>query len=207
MKQKITDRLIRKYQVATRKTEKIWDTELPGFYCRVTAGGAKTFVFDYRQGRVRKTIKIGSFPAWSSAAARTQAQKLRVAVDEGRDPSAERAADRNALLVCDLYERVSTSYSKKAPRTQADRRQMWEKQILPILGSKRIDSVTFSDIEALHRSKTDQGHPYAANRLVEVLRHAFNKANDLTLCPPSRCPAARGVGPGGHLLQPPENGR
>ncbi|MEP3895145.1 MAG: site-specific integrase [Litorimonas sp.] len=107
---------------------------------------------------------------------------LRVAVDEGRDPSAERATHRNAPLVRDLHERLAASYGSKASRTQADRLQMWEKQILPVLGSKRFDAVRFSDVEALHRSKTEKGHPYAANRLVEVLRHAFNKAVQWQMC-------------------------
>ena len=57
-----------------------------GFALRVTSGGAKSFVVDYRaQGRQRR-FTIGSFPDWSVQAARQSAKELKREVDQGRDP-------------------------------------------------------------------------------------------------------------------------
>ena len=47
-----------------------------GFGCRVTAGGAKAFILDYRvkgTGRQRR-ITLGRFPSWSVSAARDRAR-------------------------------------------------------------------------------------------------------------------------------------
>ncbi|WP_285675057.1 tyrosine-type recombinase/integrase, partial [Paralimibaculum aggregatum] len=147
-----------------------------GFICKVSAGGTRAFVFDYRLGRQRRQVAIGKYPAWSALKARHRAQALRVRVDQGHDPASERAADRAAPLVRDLWERMQAHDAALSPRSAQDRRQMWEKTILPALGRLRVDAVTLGDIEALHRRKTAAGHPYAANRLVQVLRTAFNRA-------------------------------
>lgn len=176
MRVKLTDRVVKACEAPNAGVVKLWDSEVPGFICRVSAGGTKAFLFDYRLGRQRRQFQIGRFPSWSALRARKRAQALRVSVDQGRDPAAERSADREAPLMTDLLQRMQVVYEANAPRTRADRRQMWEKTILPALGRMRVDAVQFRDVEVLHRTKTQQGHPYAANRLVEVLRHAFNRA-------------------------------
>ncbi len=54
---------------------------------------------------------------------------------------------------------------------------MWEKLILPALGTSRLSDVTHDDIATLHRRITlERGTPIRANRVVEVLRKAFNLA-------------------------------
>ena len=176
MRVKLTDRLVKSVEPPATGMLKLWDTELAGFICRVSPNGTKTFLVDYRTGRLRRQVKIGRFPAWSVLTARKPGQELTVLVDQGKDPAALRELDRKAPLISDLYEALLPIYQAKAPRTCADRQQMWRKTILPALGRQRVDAIEVADIEALHRTKTKLGHPYAANRIVEVLRHAFNKA-------------------------------
>ena len=72
----------------------IRDDSIEGFALRLTAKGAKSFVWEGRiKGRPRR-ITIGQFPDLSVAAARIRAHKIRAAIIEGRDPSEERQTER-----------------------------------------------------------------------------------------------------------------
>ena len=79
------------------------DVKAPGLRVRVTAAGAKSYVFEAKLNR--KTIRrtIGDVRAWSIDAARNEANRLRVTLDGGTDPReverqqvAAKAADKAA---------------------------------------------------------------------------------------------------------------
>src|SRR6185369_1569459 len=112
----------------------LWDADVKGFALRVTAGGAKSFLLDYRDEGRQRRITIGSFPDWSVAAARQTAKNLKREVDLGRDPMGQRQSDRAAPTFQDLWERYELEQlPRKAARSQADERSMWLKIILPRL--------------------------------------------------------------------------
>lgn len=71
------------------------DAKAPGLRVRVTAAGAKSFVFEGKLDR--KTIRrtIGDARAWKLDDARTEANRLRVCLDQGIDP---REVDRAAVV-------------------------------------------------------------------------------------------------------------
>jgi len=178
MAERLTEIRARKELAPARGQTILWDTDVKGFALRVTPGGAKSFLLDYRvEGRQRR-LTIGSFPDWSVQAARTAAKKLKQEVDGGRDPMGQRHADRIAPTLQDVWERYETEHlPRKAVRAQADERSMWQKIILPRLGKLKIASIDADHIDELHRDITNvRGTPVRANRVVEVLRKAFNLA-------------------------------
>ena len=176
MSERLSDVLIRRAEPPEKGQRFIWDSEIKGFALRVTAGGAKAFVLDYRARGRQRRITIGTYPDWTVAAAREAVKELKREVDRGGDPMAERHADREAPTVLDLWERYQADHlPQKAERTQADERSMWLKLILPALGKDRVVDVTHEDVHALHRQITvKRGTPVRANRTIEVLRKAFN---------------------------------
>lgn len=100
---KLTDGQVEALQPAPRDAY-IWDTALPRFGVRVTPAGAKLYLVQYRAkgatGEKAKTrrITIGQHDGelWNVTKARAAARKLLAPVDLGRDPFAEREADREA---------------------------------------------------------------------------------------------------------------
>jgi integrase len=91
-REKLTNR------VAERLAEGLrWDAEIPGFGLRVLPSGRKVWVLKYltRTGR-QGWLTLGTFPAQSADDARSLARDARKAVEQGRDPSAERRAARAA---------------------------------------------------------------------------------------------------------------
>jgi integrase len=178
MAERLTEIGVRKQLAPARGQTLLWDTDVKGFALRVTPGGAKAFVLDYRVDGRQRRITIGAFPDWSVQAARNAAKKLKKEVDSGADPMGQRHADRVAPTLQDVWERYATEHlPRKAVRAQADERSMWLKIILPRLGKLKLAAIDADHIDELHREITTvRGTPVRANRVVEVLRRAFNLA-------------------------------
>jgi hypothetical protein len=178
MADRLTDAMVRKALPPMRGQTMVWDGEVKGFALRVTPGGAKAFVLDYRaEGRQRR-ITLGQYPDWSVQAARKTAKELKREVDHGRDPMGERHAERIAPTMQELWRRYELEHlPRKAFRSQADERIMWGKIILPRFGKMKVAAIIADDIDSLHHDITTvRRTPIRANRTVEVLRKAFNLA-------------------------------
>lgn len=174
--QRLTDAIARKALPAARGSAIFWDAEVKGFCLRVSPGGGKSFMLDYRAGGRQRRITIGSYPDWSVAAAREAAKGMKREVDLGRDPMGERHEERAAPTVADLWDRYRLEHlPTKAARSQRDEAMMWEQIVLPRFGKMKVAAIAHEDIDALHRDITNiRGTPIRANRTVEVLRKAFN---------------------------------
>ena len=62
------------------------DSEAPGLRVRVTAAGAKSFVYEAKLNRQTIRRTIGGVKLWSIEQARTEARRLAVVLDNGQDP-------------------------------------------------------------------------------------------------------------------------
>ena len=62
------------------------DSEVPGLRVRVTAAGAKSFVYEAKLNRQTIRRTIGDVKLWSIEQARTEARRLAVVLDNGQDP-------------------------------------------------------------------------------------------------------------------------
>ena len=62
------------------------DSKSPGLRVRVTAAGAKSFVFEAKLNRQTIRRTIGDVRSWSIEQARNEANRLRVVLDAGTDP-------------------------------------------------------------------------------------------------------------------------
>ena len=151
----------------------------PGFGIRLTAKGARSFIFNYRvkgSGRERR-YTIGSFGDWTTAGARDKAKQLRRMVDDGGDPVGDVEAEREAPTVGILIERFEVEHlPKRRPGTVRGYKVCLDKYIRPALGRIKVADVVFADIDALHRKVTKVAGPYAANRVHAVLSIMFKLA-------------------------------
>ncbi|PZQ73222.1 MAG: preprotein translocase [Variovorax paradoxus] len=74
-----------------------WDAKMPGLGFRVTARGARSFIFEARLHGKTLRVTIGDIATWDLGKARTHAASLKVLVDQGKDPREERVAQSLAL--------------------------------------------------------------------------------------------------------------
>ncbi len=90
------------------------DTEVPGLRVRVTAAGAKSFVFESKLNRQTIRRTIGDVKVWTIEQARTEARRLAVVLDGGQDPreierqqAAEVMAERQRVQSTLVRERLA----------------------------------------------------------------------------------------------------
>jgi integrase len=94
--EKLSDAVVRKLKAPATGNRIMYDSEVKGFGCRITAAGAKAFVLNYRIAGKERRLTIGSWPDWTVSTARDEAKRLKRDVDRGTDPLAEREAARPA---------------------------------------------------------------------------------------------------------------
>src|SRR5262245_63311111 len=72
----------------------VFDDDLPGFGIRLRAGGARTWIYQYKIGNQQRRITLGSLAALSPARARETAGDLHAAVRLGDDPAGTKSEGR-----------------------------------------------------------------------------------------------------------------
>ncbi len=178
MHQKLADNVIKSLPVPEKGAKIYYDSEVIGLGCRVSAGGTRAFILNYRtrSGRERR-FTIGGFPDWKIGAARDEARALRKMIDRGDDPMADLQAGREAPTVSEMCDRfIEEHLPKKRPSTQRDYLHLINSEIRPSLRNVKVADVVFSDVDKLHRAITKRGSPYQANRTVATLSKIFSMA-------------------------------
>src|SRR5262249_32749089 len=103
--------------------------------------------------------------------ARRIADKLRVAVAEGRDPHGERRAERGADTFRMLADKYLREHAQRRNRSWKVARRLIEKHALPVLGVSPARSISRSEIKSII-SKI--GAPYTANSTLAALSAIFS---------------------------------
>lgn len=174
---KLSDPEIKKLPTPATGNKITYDDEVKGFGVRVTAGGAKSFILNYRtRSGLERRYTIGSCSDWKCSPAREEAKDLKKRIDVGFDPMGDLKAAREAKTVADLCERFEKEHlSKKRDSTARDYKALIKNRILPALKHKKVIDVEFTDVDSLHR-KISKDAPYLANRTVAVLSKMFGLA-------------------------------
>ncbi len=147
---KITKRAVDAAKPADTDTY-LWDTDLSGFGLKVSPAGGKVYLVQYRlggrKGRTRR-VTIGRHGSpWTPESARKEAKRLLGEVGSGRDPAEERSQARRDLTIaelCDLY--LAEGCATKKPSTLATDRVRIERHIKPLLGRRKVTSISRPDV-------------------------------------------------------------
>jgi len=141
------------------KEQVIFDDQLGGFGLRVKPSGAKSWLIQYRNahGRSRR-LTIGTTSKVAPEQARVQAKKLFGAIADGADPAETRAAIRKTITVaqlCDEYLKTAKisgrrGHPVKASTLAMDRSRI-ERHVKPLLGARKVVSLTPADMEKFLR--------------------------------------------------------
>ena len=176
MRTKLTPAFIGKVKAAPgAERTTYWDASLAGFGLMVTARGHRSYVVQYRSGRIsrRVTLKNGL----SLTEARREAKIILGAVAKGRDPLQEaraaRAADTHSLkFVAEEY--LARESKSLRSRTLAGKRDSFRLHIYPRFAARPIDSIKRSEIVRLLDKIEDEAGPVAAQHALVALRRMMN---------------------------------
>jgi integrase len=198
MRVTLTERFAKAAVAGHRRSPIFMDDEVVGFGLQVRGNGRKSFTLDYTFEARRRRFFIGDYPAWSVAAARDEAKRLKREVDAGRDPLDKRDERWVAPTVADLVQRYLDEHvSKQAPDSRRDIASMMRTFVLPAWGKRKVLDIRTADVDKLladiakgrarpHKERTKHKRekplkgarptPGRANRVGSAIRKMFNLA-------------------------------
>jgi integrase len=147
-KRKLTELGVRKLRPAA-KAFLVWDSYQRGLAVRMQPTGKASWVVVYsRQGRPR-WYHIGDANSIALADARKLAARVIMAVAEGKDPAAERKAERGAGTFAELATRYLEQYAKRNNKSWKQAEALVRRFALPRWGKLQAASVTRADVKAM----------------------------------------------------------
>ncbi|MFN3249415.1 tyrosine-type recombinase/integrase [Roseibium album] len=155
----------------------VWDDAISGFGIRVGASGRKTFICRYRNGNIRRQVKLGNVGTLTAEEARSAAKKVLANVTLGEDPAEERDAKRKAVTLSKLVELFVEGHGPKLKAASlTNYKSALNKHVLPVLGKRPAEAITTKDLNKLHISLVEQ--PFNANRVIAYLGSVFSWGAD-----------------------------
>lgn len=159
----------------------IRDDMVQGLGVRVTASGAKRFIFEGRiKGRPRR-VTIGKWPELTVPMARDKAMEIKTAIAQGEDPAADARAVHQELTFDKLVETYIERHAKVHKRSGWQDENTLRRYVPKGWNGRRLSDISRGDVSRLHGRIGDEHGRYAANRTLALLRTMFNLARDWEL--------------------------
>lgn len=154
-----------------------YDTTTRGLALAVTPAGKKVFVLYRKVDRKPERIPIGPYPDLTIEQARKRAEELNGSIAKGDNPAAQRRSVRQEMTFRELFDTFLDKYAKRHRKRWTEDQGMFDRY-LTAWGHKKISDIRKTDVEEMHHriGAGKDGRPYAANRVVELLRTMFNMA-------------------------------
>jgi integrase len=153
-----------------------WDDAVRGLGIRITPGGVKSYILNYRAGGSQRRMTIGRTSEVSLSRARQIAGDQLVSIRAGADPLAVRRARADAPTMAELFDRYISDHAlphKKPLSIEADRRLI-RLHLMPAFGRRKVAELAREEVDRWHKGMRDR--PGAANRALALLSKALNLA-------------------------------
>jgi integrase len=171
-KKRLTELTIRKARPQAVAYQ-VWDSMQRGLALRIQPTGAKSWVVVYsRHGRSR-WLTLGDAGAIGLADARTLAAEAMLAVAKGKDPAAEKKAERGAGTFAELAAKYVEQHAKKHNKSWRQGEALVNRHALPRWGKLQAAAVTRSDTKALMAGIEA---PIVANQALAAISAVFTWA-------------------------------
>ena len=140
------------------------DTEVKGFALRVTEGGAKSYVIEYRQGGRKRRVTLGRHGQLTPDQARKLAKQELYSVAVGEDPAERKRREREGDTLADVAERYLDDLKARAEAGAKRGRlsgweaslQLWNKHVPPALQRRKVADVSVADVRRVHTKLADK---------------------------------------------------
>jgi integrase len=192
VQKKLSDAYLRGLKAPRSSRLDIADLACSGLWFRVTAAGARSFNFRFRDPVTRRTsrITIGSYPAVGLGGAREIADAYRRAVARGENPAAEKRKARDEAATKTfgaLAARYMNEHAKRRKRSwPADERNL-RLHVLPRWRTRAYASITRADVIELLEGIVSDGKLTLVNRVQSLISKMFAFAIDAGLMTASPC--------------------
>lgn len=150
-----------------------------GLYLEVAPSGGRWWRLKYRHGGRERRISLGTYPDTSLQLARRKRDDARSLLAEGKDPSAERQAEK--LARADTFGSIATEWLEKRreslkPVTFGKLQWLLDIQLGPFIGRRPIASIRPADILPALRKIEARGKNETAHRARQIAGQVFRYA-------------------------------
>ncbi len=156
----------------------------PGLALRIRHAGSRKFVFFYRHGGRLLKLTIGDAASWTLDKARTTARDLRVQVEKGNNPSAEKETKRTASAL--LFSSIKDEYlAARKPNLKPRSHEQCARHLSKhwkALHKMALGSIDRATVAVLLRTIATNNGPVAADRARSNLSAMFAWAIGEGLC-------------------------
>ena len=181
-KKRLTELSVRKAKADAAVTT-IWDTLQRGLALRVQPSGRKAWYCVYsRHGRPR-WLRLGSADAIYLADARQLAARVMYEVASGRDPAAEKKAERGSGTFAELHEKYLEQHAKRVNKSWKQGDALVRRYALPSWGKLQATTITRGDVKALMSSIAA---PILANQVLAAVSAILTWAMREDILPATR---------------------
>ncbi len=147
-KRKLTDLFVSTCKPGERD-ELIWDVKQPGLALSVRTTGKKAWKVIYRHHGRPRWLHLGDVRSIGLADARRLAAKIVLDVFEGKDPAAERKAERLTGTFADLASQYVELHAKKHNKSWKQAETLVRRHLLPRWGKLKATAITRADVRAV----------------------------------------------------------
>jgi site-specific recombinase XerD len=125
----------------------------------------------------KKLMVFGSYGSLTLDEAINIARIKLAELIQEKDPSLDKQKKSKALSMADFANQYMENYAKKHKKSWSEDQRRLEKNILPILSNRKIQSITRNDVLSIHNTMGARA-PYEANRTIRLLSKMFEIAKE-----------------------------
>lgn len=154
-----------------------------GLYLEVMPSGSKCWRWKYRFGAKEKRLALGIYPEASMAAARGGRDQAKALLRQGRDPSAERKADKARAVLdgANTFEGVAREWLEAQRRTMtastfAKAERTLKATVFPWIGTRPVADLEAPEVLAVLKRIEARGANETAHRMRARMGQVFRYA-------------------------------
>jgi hypothetical protein len=151
----------------------VWDAGQSHLGLRTQPTGSKAWVVVYSRSGRSRWLTLGDADIIGLADAREMAAEAMLAVIKGKDPAAERRAERSKGTFEELAGKYVEQYAKVHNKSYKQAEALIRRHALPRIGKLQAASITRDDIKNLMTRITA---PILANQVLAAVSAVFNWA-------------------------------
>jgi len=153
-----------------------------GLFLLITAKGSKLWRYKYRFEGLEKSLSLGKYPVVGLNDARQKHLDAMRILDQGKDPSAERQADKQktreqeyqfATIAREWHQKKSPEWSKKHSHEVM---HSLERDIFPYIGKWKMDDITSPELLKVLRRIESRGALVIVNKVRQRCEAVFKYA-------------------------------
>jgi integrase len=182
-RRKLTDLFVNKVQPKDRAFA-VWDAHQRGLCVLVQPTGHKSWKVVYTRSGQPRWYHIGAVGAVGLADARRIAGRVMVQVAEGRDPLAERDAERGRGTFSEVAARYVEEYAKRTNKSWRQADALVRRHLIPRWGKLQAHAVTRADVRKMMASTAA---PIVANQTLAAASAIFGWAMRMDLVAANPC--------------------